>query len=83
LNPATRFVQWIESFEPTGTDMIFERRRPSLYASTMFAEVMNYTNGNFVLAGFASESACLSTAVELSLRSSRHISRRCVCQPWP
>ena len=40
FNKATRFSRWIEGFEPHGVDMIFERNRPSCYASADFAEVM-------------------------------------------
>ena len=64
FNKATRFSRWIEGFEPHGVDMIFERNRPSCYASTDFAEVMGDGGGNFVLAGFAGEAACLSTAID-------------------
>jgi nicotinamidase-related amidase len=55
---------WIEGFEPKRSDMVFERSRPSCYSSRAFAEVMENEPGNFVLAGFAGESACLATAVE-------------------
>ena len=58
------FVRWIEGFEPVRTDMVFERDRPSCYASASFAEVMENGRGNFVIAGFAGEAACLSTAIE-------------------
>ena len=34
----TRFARWIEGFEPQGCDMIFDRDRPSCYASPAFAE---------------------------------------------
>ena len=64
FNAATPFSRWIEGFEPHGVDMIFERNRPSCYASADFAEVMNAGGGNFVLAGFAGEAACLATAIE-------------------
>ena len=64
FNKATRFSRWIEGFEPHGVDMIFERNRPSCYASTDFAEVMSSGGGNFVLAGFAGEAACLATAID-------------------
>lgn len=64
FNKATRFSRWIEGFEPHGVDMIFERNRPSCYASADFAEVMGDGGGNFVLAGFAGEAACLSTAID-------------------
>jgi nicotinamidase-related amidase len=64
FNPATPFSRWIEGFEPSGGDMVFERDRPSCYASTQFAEVMTQGGGNFVLAGFAGEAACLSTIID-------------------
>jgi nicotinamidase-related amidase len=64
FNPATRFSRWIEGFEPTGADMVFERDQPSCYASSSFGEVISAGGGNFVLAGFAGESACLSTVIE-------------------
>jgi nicotinamidase-related amidase len=64
FNKATRFSRWIEGFEPHGVDMIFERNRPSCYASKDFDEVMGSGGGNFVLAGFAGEAACLATAID-------------------
>lgn len=64
FNRASRFSRWIEGFEPHGVDMIFERNRPSCYASPDFAEVIGSGGGNFVLAGFAGEAACLSTAID-------------------
>ena len=63
FNKASRFSRWIEGFEPHGVDMIFERNRPSCYASADFAEVIG-GGGSFVLAGFAGEAACLATAIE-------------------
>ena len=64
FNPATPFSRWIDGFEPTGGDMVFERDRPSCYASKLFADVMTQGGGNFVLAGFAGEVACLSTVID-------------------
>ena len=64
FNKATRFSRFIEGFEPHGVDMVFERNRPSCYASADFAEVMGDGGGNFVLAGFAGEAACLATAID-------------------
>jgi nicotinamidase-related amidase len=64
FNKATPFSRWIEGFEPHGVDMIFERNRPSCYASADFAEVMSSGGGSFVLAGFAGEAACLATAID-------------------
>ena len=71
FNPATRFSRWIEGFEPSGSDLIFERALPSCYASEYFAEVMTNSGGNFVLAGFAGETACLATAIEAFHRGHR------------
>jgi nicotinamidase-related amidase len=64
FNAATPFSRWIEGFEPHGVDMVFERNRPSCYASADFAEVMNEGGGSFVLAGFAGEAACLATVID-------------------
>lgn len=71
FNAATRFARWIEGFEPTGVDMVFERNRPSCYASPEFAEVIGSGGGSFVLAGFAGEAACLSTTVDAFHRGHR------------
>lgn len=64
FNPATRFSQWIEGFEPINTDMIFDRGKPSCYSNESFMEVIDNSGGHLVIAGFAGESACLSTAIE-------------------
>lgn len=64
FNPNSRFTRWIEGFEPHGCDMIFERNRPSCYASREFTEFMGRSGQPFVLAGFAGETACLSTAID-------------------
>ncbi len=71
FNPATRFSRFIEGFEPYGSDMVFERDQPSCYASTSFDQVMTECGGNFVLAGFAGEAACLATAVDAFNRRHR------------
>lgn len=64
FNAATRFSGWIKGFEPDNTDMIFDRCQPSCYSSKDFVEVIANSGGNFVIAGFAGEVACLSTAIE-------------------
>lgn len=66
-----RNTRWIEGFEPKGADMVFERDRPSCYASTHFDEAVTLSGGNLVLAGFAGEAACLSTAIEAYHRGHR------------
>ncbi|MEL6063142.1 MULTISPECIES: cysteine hydrolase family protein [unclassified Methylobacterium] len=60
----TRFARWIEGFEPQGCDMIFDRDRPSCYASPSFADVMERGCPPLVIAGFAGEAACLATAID-------------------
>jgi nicotinamidase-related amidase len=64
FNGATRFSSWIEGFQPGGSDMLFERSKPSCFASTPFCEVMSQGDSSLILAGFAGESACLSTAID-------------------
>ncbi len=64
FNSASRFVDWIEGFEPLHTEMVFERAKPSCYASSSFAKMIDQSGGHFVVAGFAGEAACLSTAVD-------------------
>jgi nicotinamidase-related amidase len=64
FNRATPFVRWIEGFEPSRNDMVFERSSPSCYSSEPFSALMNQSRGGIVLAGFAGESACLSTLID-------------------
>ena len=71
FNPATPFSGWIEGFEPTRDDAVFERSRPSCYASGMFADMMAYAGNHIVLAGFAGEAACLATAIDAFHRGQR------------
>ena len=72
FNSATRFSQWIEGFSPLPSEMVFEREMPSCYDSEEFARVMDEGIGNnMVVAGFAGESACLSTIVDAHHRGHR------------
>jgi nicotinamidase-related amidase len=64
FNRATPFVRWIEGFEPCRNEMVFERSSPSCYSSEPFAALVNQSRGGIVLAGFAGESACLSTLID-------------------
>lgn len=64
FNRATPFVRWIKGFEPYPDEMIFERRNPSCYSSEPFTALVNQGRGGIVLAGFAGESACLSTQID-------------------
>jgi nicotinamidase-related amidase len=71
FNKATPFVSWIDGFEPQRSEMIFERKRPSCYSSEGFAQLMEHGGADVVLAGFAGESACLSTMVDAFHRNHR------------
>lgn len=72
FNAATRFSQWIEGFSPLPSEMVFERDLPSCYANDDFTRVMEEgAGGNVVLAGFAGESACLSTMIDAYHRGHR------------
>ncbi|THD75388.1 MAG: isochorismatase family protein [Bradyrhizobium sp.] len=64
FNRATPFVRWIESFEPCRNEMVFERSSPSCYSSEPFNALVSQCCGGIVLAGFAGESACLSTLID-------------------
>ena len=44
--------------------MVFDRDKPSCYSNGLFSELMEGSEGHFVLAGFAGETACLSTAID-------------------
>jgi nicotinamidase-related amidase len=71
FNPATRFSGWIDGFVPTRDDAVFERGRPSCYASAPFADMMAHAGSHIVLAGFAGEAACLATAIDAFHRGQR------------
>lgn len=72
FNAASRFSHWIDGFGPLPTEMVFERQLPSCYASGDFASMMEEgAGGNVVLAGFAGESACLSTMIDAYHRGHR------------
>ena len=64
FNAASPFADWIEGFQPLHTDMVFERAKPSCYASASFASMIEQAGGHFIVAGFAGEAACLSTAID-------------------
>ena len=64
FNAASPFANWIDGFQPLHFDMIFERAKPSCYASAAFAKMIDQAGGHFVMAGFAGEAACLSTAID-------------------
>ena len=77
------YPRWIEGFEPNRWDMVFDRQRPSCYASEAFTEVADQLSGNYVMAGRFAELSCLSTAVEAFHRDHHPIvlSDALVCLP--
>lgn len=58
------YPPWISGFEPARSDMVFDVLQPSCYSNTEFARAMDYSNGNFAIAGLFGETTCLSTAVD-------------------
>ena len=71
IGAAPTYPRWINGFEPQRSDMVFDRCKPSCYASSDFAEMAEYLCGNFVVAGQAGELSCLSTAVDAFHRDQR------------
>jgi nicotinamidase-related amidase len=71
FNRATPFIRWIEGFEPSRNEMVFERAGPSCYSCEPFAAFMEHSRGGIVMAGFAGESSCLSTLIEAFHRKHR------------
>ncbi|MES2294857.1 MAG: isochorismatase family protein [Pseudomonadota bacterium] len=64
MNDRLHYPSWIPGFEPVRSDMIFDVLQPSCYSNTEFARAMEYTNGNFAIAGLFAETTCLSTAID-------------------
>jgi isochorismate hydrolase len=65
------YPRWIEGFEPNRWDMVFDRHRPSCYASAEFREVADEIGGNYIIAGRFGELSCLSTAIDAYHRDHR------------
>ena len=61
--PATR-ARWIDRFEPRGSEMVFDRDKPSCFASALFADAIATSGGPIVLAGLSGETACLASAID-------------------
>jgi nicotinamidase-related amidase len=59
-----RYPQWIAGFEPARYDMVFDLLQPSCYSNPEFSRAMEYSNGNFAIAGMFGETTCLSTAID-------------------
>jgi nicotinamidase-related amidase len=64
FNRSSKFSAWIEGFEPTAAEMVFDHEKPSCYSNKQFSTIMEDCGGHFVIAGFAGETACLSTIVD-------------------
>jgi len=67
------YPRWIEGFEPSRRDMVFDRGKPSCYASAEFRKLADDTAGQYVVAGRFGESSCLSTAVDAYHRGHRPV----------
>jgi nicotinamidase-related amidase len=65
------YPRWIEGFEPKRQDMVFDRQRPSCYASAEFRDMAGDIAGNYVVAGQYGELSCLSTAIDALHRDHR------------
>jgi nicotinamidase-related amidase len=65
------YPRWIEGFEPKRWDMVFDRQRPSCYASAEFRDMAEDIGGNYVVAGQYGELSCLSTAIDALHRDHR------------
>jgi nicotinamidase-related amidase len=61
---ATPVARWIGGVSPTRSDMMFERDKPSCYASPEFSDVIAQRGHHFVLAGLSGEGACLATVID-------------------
>ncbi|MES2255252.1 MAG: isochorismatase family protein [Pseudomonadota bacterium] len=68
-----RYPHWISGFEPMRNDMVFDVLQPSCYSNTEFSRAMEYSEGNFAIAGLFGETACLSTAVDAHHRHHKFI----------
>lgn len=74
FNRNGRFSDWIEGLSPTKSDMVFERRHPSCYASKEFCSMMRDGGGEHVIiAGLTSSVACLATIVDGVTNQHRYI----------
>jgi nicotinamidase-related amidase len=65
------YPRWVEGFEPKRRDMVFDRQRPSCYASAEFRDMADEIGGNYVVAGQFGELSCLSTAIDALHREHR------------
>jgi len=65
FNPNTPYSTWIEGFEPNGSEMVFERGKPSGYTNASFERMMESGGGrNAILVGFMGSTSCLATLID-------------------
>jgi nicotinamidase-related amidase len=64
VSEPTVYPAWLKGFEPQRNDLVFDILQPSCYSNAEFARTMDYSNGNFVIAGLFAETTCLATAVD-------------------
>jgi nicotinamidase-related amidase len=76
------YPAWLKGFEPTRDDMIFDVTQASCYSNTEFAQAMEYSRGNFAIAGLFGETTCLSTAIDAHHRrhSFTYLSDASICR---
>lgn len=58
------YPAWMKGFEPQRNDLVFDVLQPSCYSNAEFSRTMDYSNGNFVIAGLFADTTCLATAVD-------------------
>ncbi|HKD48528.1 MAG TPA: isochorismatase family protein [Rhizomicrobium sp.] len=58
------YPAWLKGFEPRRNDLVFDVLQASCYSNAEFSRAMDYSNGDFVIAGLFAETTCLPTAVD-------------------
>lgn len=58
------YPAWLKGFEPERNDLVFDVVQPSCYSNAEFSRIMDYSDGNFVIAGLFAETTCLATAID-------------------
>src|SRR5258708_7766852 len=54
------YPRWLEGFEPQRCDMVFDRQRPSCYASAEFLDMAEDIGGHYVVARHITQVASFS-----------------------
>lgn len=68
-----RYPAWIPGFAPARSDMVFDVLQPSCYSNAEFSRTMDYTSGNFAIAGLFGETTCLATAIDAHHRRHKFV----------